>query len=88
MKKEKLLEVLEHLKRDSCELLQWNEKNNQAYNQIVALVKKEVTEEWIIEMAEKTATDYPDVAFPNLITIFKGLLTEAGVSIAGRRREK
>ncbi len=47
-----LLETLEHLKRDSCDLLQWNDRNNQAYNQIVSLIKKpEVTEEWIEKKA-------------------------------------
>ena len=44
--------------------------------------KPEVTEEWIEKMAEDTAGDYPDVAFPNLITIFKKLLKEAGVHVS------
>lgn len=43
--------------------------------------KRKVTEGWIQKMAEDTASDYPDVAFPNLITIFKKLLKEAGLKV-------
>lgn len=48
--------------------------------------KPQVTEEWIQEKAEDTASDYPDVAFPNLITIFKKLLKEAGVHVSRTSR--
>lgn len=59
------------------------ERNQRAYKRIAAIIKNQptITEEWIIESAENVAADYPEVAFPNLIAIFKGLLTEAGVSI-------
>jgi len=54
----------------------------QAYYQIKEMIRKSgVTEEWIQEKAENTASDYPDVAFPNLITIFKALLKEVGVRV-------
>ena len=43
--------------------------------------KPEVTEEWIIKKAEEIASDYGDVAFPNLISIIKKLFTEVGVEI-------
>ena len=43
--------------------------------------KRKVTEGWIQKMAEDTASDYPYVAFPNLITIFKKLLKEAGIKV-------
>jgi len=65
------------------------ERCGQAYEQIMALIKKpQVTDEWIIQQAENTASDYPDVAFPNLITIFKGLLKEAGYQIGASVTEK
>ena len=38
---------------------------------------KEVTEEWVKEMAVDIANDYGDVAFPNLITIVKRIIAEA-----------
>ena len=40
-----------------------------------------VTNKWIEEKAVDTANDYPDVAFPNLIAIFKKLLKEAGMKV-------
>lgn len=43
--------------------------------------KLTVTNKWIEEKAVDTASDYPDVAFPNLIAIFKKLLKEAGMKV-------
>ena len=43
--------------------------------------KPGVTKEWIEEMAVDIANDYGDVAFPNLITIVKRIIAEAGVEI-------
>ncbi len=43
--------------------------------------KPQVTERWLTEKAEETASDHPYVAFPNLITIFKKLLKEADVKV-------
>ena len=43
--------------------------------------KQTVTNKWIEEKAVDTASDYPDVAFPNLIAIFKKLLKEAGIKV-------
>jgi hypothetical protein len=49
---------------------------------VIKLEEKEgVTEEWIEEKAVGTASDYPDIAFPNLIIIFKKLLKEAGIKV-------
>ena len=85
------------LKPNKEELLEWlddqikfhetapygNEYCLPYYRKIAAIIKNQptITNEWIIESAENIAADYPEVAFPNLIAIFKGLLTEAGVSI-------
>ncbi len=87
LKKEELIRIINtafaHLLKD-INYKETKARYEQAKEEIVALIKigrLEVTEEWIIKRAEETAADYPDVAFPNLITIFKGLLTEAGVSI-------
>ncbi len=43
--------------------------------------KGKVTEKWVQERAEVAASDDPDVAYPNLIVIFKKLLKEAGVEV-------
>ena len=61
----------------------FNISEREYIEEIVARLKNQptITEEWIIESAENVAADYPEVAFPNLIAIFEGLLTEAGVSI-------
>jgi hypothetical protein len=56
--------------KDTCKLL------------VIKLEEKQtVTNKWIEEKAVDTANDYPDVAFPNLIAIFKKLLKEAGVKV-------
>lgn len=56
--------------KDTCKML------------VVKLEEKgKVTKEWIEEKAAGTASDYPDIAFPNLIAIFKKLLKEAGIKV-------
>ena len=55
--------------KDTCKVL------------VLKLEEKKVTKEWIEEKAVETASDYPDVAFPNLIAIFKKLLKEAGTEV-------
>ena len=80
MKKKELLREFELLIEGQPKF----KRNLQADEQIKALIENEptVTEEWIEEQAVFTANDYSDVAFPNLIAIFKKLLKEAGVSVA------
>ena len=71
--------------KKSCLCGYWNEAQGEClysgHGCVRDAKKTIVDEEWIIEQAENTASDYPDVAFPNLITIFKKLLKEAGVEM-------
>ena len=53
LSKEELLDWLYKNLTPSCGKLPWKNENREAYSHIVALIKKEVTEEWIGEKVKE-----------------------------------